>query len=512
MPRYKYIDTNPKFLPVDLARQLLPGTFEHALNHLLDHEIDLARFDARFRNDTTGAPAFPPAVLLKVVLFAYARGIVSSRAIARACTEHVTFIALCGDQAPHFTTIAHFVSTVGDEIAPVFAAVVAICDRQGLIGREMFAIDGVKLPSNASKQRSGTRAEFVRQAAKLEATAQTILQRHRATDALPVEPDLETKAAQRVARLQHDAAALRTWLAVHPDERRGPKGTIRQSNRTDNDSAKMATSKGVIQGYTGVAAVDDHAQIIVVAQAHGTGSEHELLVPVVEALAPLLTPTSLLTADAGYHSTAACRVLEERGIDALLADNTRRQRDARFATQGRHQQVPPPLHDKTRAHASTPPTPTMFAPRDFTYDPVARTCVCPAGKALYRKGASRIVNGFVSEQFRGAVRDCVGCALRTRCLRTPDTTRVRNVAFIRERVIPKPATASARMRVRIDTPDGRARYARRFATVEPVFANLRHNKRLARFTLRGRAKVDAQWQLFCLVHNIEKLAHHGYAA
>ena len=253
MPRYKYIDTNPKFLPVDLARQLLPGTFEHALNHLLDHEIDLGRFDARFRNDATGAPGYPPAVLLKVVLFAYARGIVSSRAIAGACTEHVTFIALCGDQAPHFTTIAHFVSTVGDEIAPVFAAVVAICDRQGLIGREMFAIDGVKLPSNASKQRSGTRAEFVRQAEKLEATAHSILQRHRAADASPVEPDLETKAAQRVVRLQHDAAEFRTWLAAHPDERRGPKGTVRQSNRTDHGRAKMATSTGVIQRYTGAA-------------------------------------------------------------------------------------------------------------------------------------------------------------------------------------------------------------------------------------------------------------------
>ena len=512
MPRYKYIDTNPKFLPVDLARQLLPGTFEHAVHHLLEYELDLTRFDARFRNDETGAPAYPPAVLLKVVLFAYARGIVSSRAIARACTEHVTFIALCGDQAPHFTTIAHFVSTVGDEIAHVFAAVVAICDRQGLIGREMFAIDGVKLPSNASKQRSGTRAEFVRQAEKLEATAHTILQRHRATDALPIEPDLDTKAAQRVARLQHDAAELRTWLATHSDERRGPKGTVRQSNRTDHDSAKMATSKGVIQGYTGVAAVDAQAQIIVVAQAHGTGSEHELLVPVVDALMPVLAPTSLLTADAGYHSTAACQWLESRGVDALLADNTMRQRDARFATQGRHQEAPAPLHNKARA--TTPATPTTFTPRDFVYDPVARTCVCPAGKALYRKGASRIVNGYVSEQFRGTVRDCVGCALRAQCLRTPDTTRVRNVAFIRERVRPRatPESASTRMRARIDTPEGRARYGRRFATVEPVFANLRHNKRLTRFTLRGRAKVDAQWQLFCLVHNIEKLAHHGYAA
>jgi hypothetical protein len=53
--------------------------------------------------------------------------------------------------------------------------------------------------------------------------------------------------------------------------------------------------------------------------------------------------------------------------------------------------------------------------------------------------------------------------------------------------------------------------ARRFATVEPVFSNLRHNKRLDRFTLRGRKNVDGQWRLYCLVHNIENLAHHGYA-
>jgi transposase len=336
MVRYKYIDTNPKFFPVDLARQLLPGTFEHAPDHLHEHELNLSPFDSRFRNDGTGATAYPPAVLLKVVLFAYARGMVSSRAIARACTEHVTFIALCGDQAPHFTTIAHFVSARGDEIAPVFAAVVAICDRQGLLGREMFAIDGVKLPSNASKQRSGTRAEFVRQAERLERAAQVNVQRRRATDALPVEPPLAAKEAQRVARLSHDAAELRAWLAAHPDDRRGPTGGVHQNNRTDNDSAKMAIGKGVIQGYTGVAAVDDRAQIIVVAQAHGTGSEQELLLPVVDALTPCLAPTSLLTADASYHSTATLTALEERGLDALIADAATRRAvcDASAASPG----------------------------------------------------------------------------------------------------------------------------------------------------------------------------------
>ena len=509
MARYKHVDTQPKFLPVDLAAQLLPGTFEHALHHLLEHAIDLSPFDARYQNDATGAPAYPPAMLLRVVLFAYARGIVSSRAIARACEEHVTFIALSGDARPHFTTIAHFVSTLGDQIAPIFAAVLAVCDRQGLIGREMFAIDGVKLPSNASKHRSGTRADFERQAAKMERAAAQMLARHRAEDGRDVEPTLTAKDAARRERLLRDAAELRTWLTQHPDDRRGAKGAIRKRNRTDNDSAKMATSKGVIQGDTGVATVDAAHQIIVDAQAHGVGAEQELLLPVVAATAALRTPDTVITADAGYHSEANLRALAAAGVDALIADGDMRRRDERFATQDRYTALPHPLHDK-----STPARQPLavFGPEDFTYDPVARTCVCPAGKSLYRKGARNVTGDHVGEHFRGAKRDCGPCTLRAQCLRTPQTTPVRNVAFFRGRVSTARVNHTAQMRARIDTPNGRARYAQRFGAVEPVFANLRANKRLDRFTLRGRTKVDTQWKLYCLVHNIEKLAHAGYAA
>jgi len=304
MARYKYIDTHPRLLAVDLAKQLLPGTFEHALNHLLDGAIDLSHCDARFRNDVTGAPAYPPAMLWKVVVFAYSQGIVSSRGLERACQDHVTFIALCGDTAPHFTTIAHFVSTLGDDIAKVFAGVLAVGDAQGLIGREMFAIDGVKLPSHASKHRSGTRADFEKQANKLEAAATTMLARHREADGLPVEPDLAAKAKARVARLEEDAGQIRPWLTTYPTDRPGAKGAIRQSNRTENARAKMATSTGVMQGYTGVAAVDANHQIIVAAPAHGTGSEQDVLVPMVTAIQPLLTDDTYLTADAGYHNEA----------------------------------------------------------------------------------------------------------------------------------------------------------------------------------------------------------------
>ena len=68
-----------------------------------------------------------------------------------------------------------------------------------------------------------------------------------------------------------------------------------------------------------------------------------------------------------------------------------------------------------------------------------------------------------------------------------------------------------RMRAKIDSYMGKEMITRRFATVEPVFGNLRGNKRLHRFTLRGKAKVDGQWKLYCMMHNIEKLANHGYA-
>jgi transposase len=509
MARYKFIDTQPKFLPIDLAAQLLPGTFEHALHHLLEHAIDLTPFDARYQNDTTGAPAYSPGMLLRVVLFAYSRGIVSSRAIARACEEHVTFIALSGDSRPHFTTIAQFVSSLGDQIAPIFAAVLAVCDRQGLIGREMFAIDGVKLPSNASKHRSGTRADFERQAAKMERAAEQMLARHRVEDGRDVEPTLTVKDTARRERLVRDAAELRSWLERHPHDRRGAKGAIRKSNRTDNESAKMATSKGVIQGYTGVATVDASHQIIVDAQAHGVGAEQEVLLPVVTATVALRTPDTVITADAGYHSEANLKALAEGGVPALIADGNMRRRDERFVTQDRYTTLPNPLHDKSKT-ARKPLT--VFGPEDFRYDPVARTCVCPAGKFLYRKGARNVTGDHVGEHFRGTKRDCGPCTLRPQCLRTPETTPVRNVAFFRGRVSTARVNHSAQMRARIDAPEGRALYAQRFAAVEPVFGNLRVNKRLDRFTLRGRQKVDTQWKLYCLVHNIEKLAHTGYAA
>ena len=219
MARYKPVHKGLKLLPVDFDQQILPGSFEFALCHLVDHEMDLSAFHARYKNDEQGASAFDPAVLIKIILLAYSRGIISSRKIETACRENVTFMSVSGDSQPHFTTLAAFVATMGDLVTTLFAQILTVCERQGLIGHHMFAIDGVKLPSNASKAKSGTRQDYQRQLDKMEASARHMIERHQAQDHQPQDAELARKDAEKLARLQQEAQQLQQWLHDHPDDR-----------------------------------------------------------------------------------------------------------------------------------------------------------------------------------------------------------------------------------------------------------------------------------------------------
>jgi transposase len=383
MARYKRIEMGVKLLPVDLARQIVPGSFEHALCHLIDEgEVDLSGLEARLRNDESGAPAYHPGVLLKIVLLAYSRGIVGSRRIEAACRENVLFMAISGDSAPHFTTVADFVSNLGEQVKAIFTQVLLVCERQALIGREMFAIDGVKLPSNASKARSGTRAEFQREARKMEKAVAQMLARHKTSDSSQADSASEEAAHQRkLERLKKDAAQIRTWLKAHPQDRTGVRGSLIQSNRTDNDSAKMATNKGVVQGYTGVATVDDKAQVILDAQTHGSGSEQAMLIAAVEATAAYRNAHTAICADAGYHSEAGLKELAQQNIDAYICDNDYRRRDARFKDQGKHRAKADPRYDKSVRSERI----RLYRPRRVQACPGSLSLPLPGGQALVRQ-------------------------------------------------------------------------------------------------------------------------------
>jgi len=266
-------------IPITLKEQLEPGTIEYAIHELVEQEIDLSIFEDRFKNDDSGAPAFDPKILLKIVLFAYSRGIIGSRPIERACQENIVFMALsCGFQPDH-STIAHFVSSMKEEIEPIFCNILLVCEELNLLGGTHFSLDGLKLPSNASKEWSGTFKELKKKRDKLQEKLTEVLSEHiRADETSASDSQRRQKQKKRLAR---QVERLDDFLKQNEPKKGKTKAEI-QSNVTDNESAKMPTSHGVIQGYNAQALVDDKHQIIVNAEAMGNGQDHDNLKPMLE--------------------------------------------------------------------------------------------------------------------------------------------------------------------------------------------------------------------------------------
>ncbi len=512
MARYKHYDySQGKFIPINFDKQILSGTFEYTLHYLIDNEIDLSLFDLRYQNDEIGAPAYDPRVLLKIILYAYSKGITSSRKIADCCNENIIFMALSADTRPHFTTIADFISSLDQEIINLFLEVLLICDEMGLIGKEMFAVDGCKLPSNASKEWSGTKADLARKKEKMEQAIHQIVKRHREMDSAEANHDVIEREESYVKTLREKVKKIKSWLNDN-DDKPGKTGQPRKSNITDNESAKMKTSHGVIQGYDGVAVVDSKHQVVVYAEAFGDPQEHGLLMPMVEGTRANFAEIGCerdvfekakLTADSGFHTEKNMQMLMEQGIDGYVADTRFRKRDPRFANADRYKERF--RKDQAKYYGMC----DHYGPKDFTFSQDKDYCICPAGKRLYRNGGNILIKGNRVIKFRGRKTDCRVCELREKCLRHPDRTETRQVHFFKGRSDRAPETFTQKMKRKIDSIKGRLMYNRRFGTIEPVFGNIRSILGLDRFTLRGKQKVNMQWLLYCTVHNLLKVHRYG---
>jgi transposase len=493
-------------LMVSFDRQILPGTFEYALNFIVDNKLDLSIFNHKYKNDDGGRPAYDPALLLKIVLLAYSRGETSSRKIEALCRENVLFMAMASDMQPHYTTIADFISSSPEEIGKLFSQVLLICDDMGLIGKEMFAIDGCKLPSNASKEWSGTKANLKKKNKKIDRAVRYMLSKHR---------DEDLKGENDISIRQREEKQIETLLSAsdkidrflkNNDERLGRTGKEVQSNITDNESAKMKTSNGVIQGYVGVSAVDSKHQIVVSAEAFGQGQEHGLLEPMIESIeeafksdkqSPL--QDGKILADSGYCNEKTLEYLEENSIDGYIADNAFRSRDPRFKTAGEHK----PATSKKLSSKS------RFTVDDFTVDLNNQTCICPTGKELWLKCAKAKIDSNIFMQFQGHKENCDHCTERGKCLRSVKQKGARQVNVKIGSIAKVKTGPLERMKQKIDSKVGRHIYSMRLGIVEPVFGHINDAIGIKRFSLRGKKKVNGQWQLMNMLHNLTKIHRFG---
>lgn len=501
MAKYKRYDFSQSILiPVCFEEQLIPGTLEFAIHTLVETRMNMSVFDDNYQNDDTGRSAYDPKILLKVVLFAYSRGLISSRKIERACCENVTFMALSGNQRPDHSTIAAFVSCMKEEILPLFSDILLVCEQENLLGGTFFALDGLKLPSNASKRWSGTLSDISKKKEKIEQKIKGLLEEQISADKEDRDCMLDPLNRQKqIEKLQKQAERIEKWLEEN-DAKIGANGRELQSNVTDNESAKMITSHGTIQGYNAQALVDKEHQVILHAEAFGSGQDNQHLAPMVDGAKANLEKIGqsedyfedkIFTADTNYHNQSTLEKCQQEKLDAYIPDLKFRTRDKRFATQGRYQ----------------PKKGKKFVLQDFKYNKAEDQYICPNGKILQLNVKRHISDRNIYRRYMADAKDCSQCSLKSKCFYRKNTKR---------RTLDVPVGAeesnfSKAMLEKVDSDKGRKIYPQRMAIVEPVFANIRTQKRMDRFTLRGKIKVNIQWMLYCMVHNIGKIMNYATA-
>lgn len=489
MAKYKPYNYNQLIMiPVSLEAQLIPGTLEHTIHMVVENEIDTSIFDEKYNNDETGCNAYNPKILLKSILLGYARGKIGSRKIEQACRENIIFMALTCGKTPDHSTIAAFVSSMEEEILSIFQKVLLICDRLGLLGGTCFAVDGCKLPGNTSKQWSGTFDELQNKQEKLKERLAGMLQEHIISDQEGCSDD---KYEKKTKNLKKQIEKIEAFLKENKPKP-GKKKKENKSNIIDNDSHLMMTSHGVIQGYNAQVMVDSKHQIIAYADAGDSGQDDEHLPMMIEGLKENLKAIgksekvlekAVILGDSNYNSPTNLTKCMDNNLNAYFPDTNFRKTDPRKKQ-----------------------TITKFSLKDFVFNAKEDTYTCPAQKKLTRQSNIKRHGQKYYRNYAAQQVDCQICAYRKCCLLKKQSKR-RYLSVIYDK---RAAEYAQDMNTKLNTVEGRKIYDQRIAINEPVFANLRTQKRLDKFVLRGKNKVNIQWRLYCIVHNLEKIANNGY--
>jgi transposase len=473
--RFRVCDLNqPLLLPPSLQDWLPEGHLARFVSDVVDG-LDLsAIYTVYKRKDGRGLAAYHPVMMVRLLLYGYCVGVVSSRKIECRTYEDVAFRYLAADQHPDHDTIASFRQTHLQNLAGLFLQALQLCEKAGLVKLGHVAIDGTKLLANASKHKAMSYERMNEKEKALKAEVEKLLEEAARTDAeeddkygkgkrgdeLPAElarrESRLKKIAEAKAALEQEAreravaekAAVEARLEERrkQEEERGKKFGGRppqvpdpeqaepepkaQRNFTDPDSRIMkdGATKSFVQGFNAQAAVDATAQVIVGCAITQEANDKKQLVPMLQQVEQNLgRRPEQATADSGYFSEAAVTDPKVNGVELL---------------------VPP---ERQKREATT-------------------------------EGAEDVIQG----PAEGA----------------PSAEISTNVA-------PAQASVADAMRQKLRSPEGNAVYKMRKAVVEPVFGQIKERRGFRRFLFRGLKKVEAEWQIICLTHNLLKLFRAG---
>ncbi len=431
-----------------------------------------------------GGDAFDPGILLATWFLAYSEGETSTRRLEQLCRRDMHYIYTSANLKPDHCSLSRFRQRHLERLPGYFVQIIRRAAEQGVSDFRLIGIDGSKLQAGCSPRQSRTGKGLEEDLKKVREQIAEYLQRCELMDDAENVPQDLPQLQEKIKRLQQWEQRLverrgtleRRRKELQPKDR--PKHRI---NLVEPEARHMNPVNGrpSIPGYNTQLSVDTRSQLIVAADVTDERTDQkQFAVQHQQAEANLGEDLARkYVADAGYHSLEQLAYVKEHRVDAVIAD-------------------PRPERRRDTSHRNAAASASLFDRGMFHYDPQTDSYRCPAGQIL-RYAWQEKQRGRQRRVYEGRV--CVGCKLRTQCIRSTNPQRLRTIVRDAQEELAEAMLRKAR------SPEGHHRLVLRRTSNEPAFGNLKSNLGFRRFNLRGMAKVKGEFLLMCIGHNLSKL-------
>ncbi len=460
MPRFKQMPQDPSqiwLIPPSLDEMVSENDEVRVLSEVMD-QLDWRILEKTYVD--RGTPAYPPNVMTKVLVFAYSKGIRSSRKIEELLVSDVRYMWLAGGLKPDFHTIARFRKDKFDSLASLFADSVRLSKSLGLVNLNIAAFDGTKISANASKRSLYDQKRLDKE---LE-TVKEILQEAEEADE---REDAEHGDHNGREIPEHLRDAKKRKSILKELKKKLDQSNSKLLSSSDTDCRLMKTRDGFRPAFNVQAAVDSEHQVVLGMKVTQSENDHGQLpgmMAVVNRNCGM--PVVMALADTGYCDEQTLVALEETGQDSLIAMGK--------------QSLPARDND-------------LFASKYFLADTERDVLICPAGRELTFSVECQCGSGRYKIY---SAHGCASCSFRNKCVKTGRGSRRVSVSC-NER-------ARHRMREKLIRPGCKILYGLRSQIIEPVFGQIKHDRGFRKFLLRGLNGATAEMSLVFLVHNLLK--------
>jgi transposase len=459
-------------LPLNIREMIPEDHLVHGVSTLVER-LDLFSIYQTYKNSEGGRPSYHPLMLTKVIFYAYAIGVRSSRKIAAGLESDVFFMYLAAMQKPDFRTISDFRKDHLEELKELFQQIVVISMELGIAKIGHISIDGTKMRASAGRRKTKSKESLDKLEQEIEKQIEKMLDEAEEIDEEEDRLYGDTRGDEMPKELRNKEDLIKK---IEEAKKKLEEKGLKRVNITDPDSRFMQDADGGIDmSYNTQVAVDDKTQVIVANDVTSQVNDHHQFIPLYEQVVDNTDKKpEEVSADCGYANGKNYMYIEDNKIDAYLPDQMF---DKEVDKEGKEKL-------------------SRYDRRNFRYNRDKDTFTCPEGKILVFK-ANQKKDGIKSRIYVG--QECSDCRERLECKRA-------SVRYIK---VTEVDGIIERMREKLLTEEGKQRYNKRLSTAEPVFGNLKKNLGYRDFQLRGLEKVRGEFQLMCIAHNIKKI--HKYA-